>query len=882
MGWYERLDRRIGGVLPGGYVKPKPKPEPTPSVSTETITPQIISYGVQPNPGTGVPHSGGRGGRIVTPSITYSGSGGSSNALEAARKAEAARIEAARKAEAARIEAARIEAVRKAEAARKAEQQRLLDERKERGIKAKEYVPSDQDIYLPSGQIVQSTYGIGAGGTQTTVGTYQPREDQQYLRSFEAAIVPSLTLERTTYLPTQAAKDRYSILLEQSKYNPVARFKLDQFLKDQESQMKLDIREANAVNKLLEQKSNQSTNEYKKAESTINATAEKIQNNINNGKITFEEGNEALKIVQEKETKRLNQLNSDIDKLSQNKSFDKLKYAQIVSGGKRGQFGTGYDMALAGAERYKMDGKTVHLPVFGDVSGRAAVLGLKGGTEAYKAERDVLAFQLAGLGLGAVGLTAPAITGGATSLKALKVASAISAPTIGLSFGGLVGAKEFKRSGDLGMALATGIGTSAGFLGGVYSKEIVTAPGKMGKWIATNIHAPTSPSLKTMGKKGGTVLGTKSKLAEQQLQKYKAKQARMTEEQAVNEFKMRYKARSQQVNLIENSMKGKTCLSRADLNKDLSKWKNFLKKTGMTEVQITDRLGEVALRYQAKILLNNYNQGFITQQEFSQGSKKLAEALQKFRLKTQQMTIESQAPQIIQEQRYTLTEAAVVKTPQQRQLQKLLTLQSQGRLTNVQQNQLVRLQSRQQLKVKTQLQDSSMANMLFSSQAFRQRTQQSTKQESKQASLIDSMMDSFTSQVTKTQTKQQTLQKRILKLKTVQKPVPQNMVGSLIGGGSGIGRPIRPINPFPIIDFPDRKKYGRKKTLKKQPIKKKSKYVARITGFEAAMGGDFRLVEAGKKFTGFETVRGRAVRRPTKKKVVKKKVSKKKDNWGLY
>ncbi len=102
-------------------------------------------------------------------------------------------------------------------------------------------------------------------------------------------------------------------------------------------------------------------------------------------------------------------------------------------------------MALAGAERYKMDGKTVHLPVFGDVSGRAAVLGLKGGTEAYKAERDVLAFQLAGLGLGAVGLTAPAITGGATSLKALKVASAISAPTIGLSFGGLVGAKDLNE-----------------------------------------------------------------------------------------------------------------------------------------------------------------------------------------------------------------------------------------------------------------------------------------------------------------------------------------------------------------------------------------------------------------------------------------------------
>ena len=75
-----------------------------------------------------------------------------------------------------------------------------------------------------------------------------------------------------------------------------------------------------------------------------------------------------------------------------------------------------------------------------------------------------------------------------------------------------------------------------------------------------------------------------------------------------------------------------------------------------------------------------------------------------------------------------------------------------------------------------------------------------------------------------------------------------------------------------------------KTKLKKKVIKKKKgkkKYVARITGFEAAIGGGYRLVEAGKKFTGFETVRGKKVRQPIKKKkVVKRKEIK--NNWGLY
>jgi len=127
-------------------------------------------------------------------------------------------------------------------------------------------------------------------------------------------------------------------------------------------------------------------------------------------------------------------------------------------------------------------------------------------------------------------------------------------------------------------------------------------------------------------------------------------------------------------------------------------------------------------------------------------------------------------------------------------------------------------------------------------------------------------MNSFTDQVTKTQTKQRILQKRVLKPKTVQKNVSQNMIDSLIGGGSQMGRPIGPLS-ITLFGFPDRPKVRRKISPKQKPSKKKpKKYVARITGFEAAIGGGYRLVEAGKKFTGFEAVRGRKV-----KKIVKKR-----------
>ena len=91
--------------------------------------------------------------------------------------------------------------------------------------------------------------------------------------------------------------------------------------------------------------------------------------------------------------------------------------------------------------------------------------------------------------------------------------------------------------------------------------------------------------------------------------------------------------------------------------------------------------------------------------------------------------------------------------------------------------------------------------------------------------------------------------------------------------------PKKIIDPFDSLAgaFPfDRKKTIKKKvSIKKISKKKKPKYVARITGFEAALGLGPRYVKAGTKFTGFEAVRGKAVRRPMKKIQKKKKETRK-------
>jgi len=602
-------------------------------------------------------------------------------------------------------------------------------------------------VYTPEGIVAAPTYGLGAGGTQTTIGTYQPRQDEvlSKLRSVETAIVPSLVLERPTYLPDEAAVNKYKELLEKSRYNPKARYDLDRFVVEQEKKLQLDIRQATAINKAIR------------------------------------EGRE----------------------IKDTKVFDRLKYGQTVSGGRGDFVGSGWELALAGADLYKKEGKKVYIPGVGEVSGKAALIALKAGTEAYKAERDVLAFQLAGAGLGAVGLTAPAITGGAKSLAALKFTSRASIAALGLSFGTLVGAKEYARTGDIGLALGAGLGSTTGYFGGVYSKQIVEAPGKLGQWIKTNIHSPGKVTYKPMGKRGR--VGSRQRSKYDQELAYKKKKAQMTAEQAVSEFKRRYKLRSDQVKLIEDSIKGKVYVTQADLNKDLMKWKKFLKTAGLTEVQAIDRIGEVAIRYKLRILVNNYNAGLVTPEQFKAQSTKLYDALQKFRLKAQQLAIQQQQQKPVQ----------VSLTAQD---QNLMVRQTQEQVSKQVQRALTKQKARQ-LAITAPWQD------VFSQYQIITKVDTRTKQDTEQTPMIDTRTLTDTAQVPK-----QRQQPGMIPRFNI--PVPQ--IPSLIAGpGQRPPRPEPPKPPRPTpgspgfdwFDFDDDKKKRRKRPTKKKKKKKKEKKV---------------------------------------------------------
>jgi hypothetical protein len=128
----------------------------------------------------------------------------------------------------------------------------------------------------------------------------------------------------------------------------------------------------------------------------------------------------------------------------------------------------------------------------------------------------------------------------------------------------------------------------------------------------------------------------------------------------------------------------------------------------------------------------------------------------------------------------------------------------------------------------------------------------------------------------------------IPKSKTKQKPIQRQRLQQTqvfspsfeFGVDFGFGRAVHGAGFDFDFGLQDKKKYSRKKAVKKQPSKKKPrKYVARITGFEAALGLGPRYVEAGKKFTGFEVTRGKKVKTTKKKGTKKKPIDKK---WRLY
>ncbi len=96
---------------------------------------------------------------------------------------------------------------------------------------------------------------------------------------------------------------------------------------------------------------------------------------------------------------------------------------------------------------------------------KSLLAGLVGFNLAYQGAKIFLAFQLAGIGAGALGLSAPAITGSAGSLRLLGLSGKVAGATIVPSFALLSGAKVKAETGSTLLAISATLGTLAGIAG---------------------------------------------------------------------------------------------------------------------------------------------------------------------------------------------------------------------------------------------------------------------------------------------------------------------------------------------------------------------------------------------------------------------------------
>ena len=282
-----------------------------------------------------------------------------------------------------------------------------------------------------------------------------------------------VSLNEQVYLPDSASIKEYNRLI--GTVHPKAGGALTRFLRDQQAQRKKDIGELNVLNALA-------------------SVGEGLDSNA--------------------ETRR----------------------QKLIIRLEQGSMGTGRDILYTATESAAERGETASILGVWDWNPRTARRGLKAGLAAYDIEKEVLAYQV-GAGVVGVGLGAMGSTGGTIA----KVVSTVGKPLkyaiapLGLTYGTLQGAQEYKRSGDIGDAFAVGLGSVGGYFGAVYSKQIVEGFGKFGSWLASHTQAPHSPDYKgPRGKKGAKGSGSKSKQEMAETKPEEKKKVKLTKQDIVD------------------------------------------------------------------------------------------------------------------------------------------------------------------------------------------------------------------------------------------------------------------------------------------------------------------------------------------------------------
>lgn len=264
----------------------------------------------------------------------------------------------------------------------------------------------------------------------------------------EKSLIPALTLEETIYLPDKESQKEYDELLKRSK---LIGFKgklptstevglkggeLTKFLREQQAQLERDMI---SYRRLALATQNKLTSvEYRELE-------QKIKDET----------------ATPKDIARYQSLYESYED-----SFNRAEeLRKRIEGGYQG---TGWQI---------LDKKVDQLKA---TTGRDATLArslLKGGVEAYKVEKKVLAAQVGGAVVSsALGSTAIGTSLLKTATPVLKVAGSkyIVVPS-GVAIGISGGLSEYQKTQDIPYAIAAGVGRTGGFLGAIYGGRAITS-----------------------------------------------------------------------------------------------------------------------------------------------------------------------------------------------------------------------------------------------------------------------------------------------------------------------------------------------------------------------------------------------------------------------
>lgn len=275
-----------------------------------------------------------------------------------------------------------------------------------------------------------------------------------------------------------------------------------------------------------------------------------------------------------------------------------------------GNKGTTYDILQNKA--VEMESRGENLKFFGrDIKPGVALGSLYGLTTAYQVEKEVLGFQVTG------GIAGGILGRSATGLKILKGVEKVSKPfnklvvPTGFGIGVSSGISTFNETGYLPYAVGAGVGSTLGFFGSVYSKEVVGGGKKLINAIDKYfIQLPEEQTLYFVG--GGTQPKTKTK---QILEKKEGKKVVKKEIQNYLETEITIKYDPQQGRNIQ-VIKDVSAMSYNEKAAKAKRLLDELVKNGKATPENIDKLN--------RLLKESYGEGFVkdfVQQEGIQYSR---------------------------------------------------------------------------------------------------------------------------------------------------------------------------------------------------------------------------------------------------------------------